>query len=930
MVGMDTRQSSNGGATTLDFVRINRTKKIRLVLNTSAKRVRHQGRDYLVVPVTMLVPGVLNGSKGPLYYPPEEVSRNVDAWNGMPLTLDHPVDNESGGNVSARDPGVLEKYGIGHVYRVRIDRNNGGKLKGEAWFDEKRVIEFDQILLQNNRPTILNRLLRGLPIELSTGLFTRNTPVRNGIAPNGRKYVAVARDYKPDHLAILPDSTGACSLKDGCGVHIANSTGRKKKGKGKPSKKLDMSPSKACKILKDGSVHGHPLTEKQRGMFGAKCGEKGKKPTTNYAGRAMFWRRMLRNLVKFLPTNKVNNSGNCGIGSGGFQKGNHCASGGGSHEHKSSSHGATSGVTASLKEDVSNGRLRASNASNKAFFASHTALEKHPDERAEKLSTTARKLAKRAMAGVGYAGGTADHHEAASKAHTKAAQRHDELDTAMSGGGAVYHGIAFHAHRDAAAAHEETARSMRRLLMVKNARKMERRRMKAKKFGPIPVRNSGGNCGIGEGGFQKGNTCASGGGGSHSSSPGKSAAHELAQHFATDQLHDPGNFRNKWRDMESADRKEVHAELKKRGLLTPIDARKKSPEKMTATEVIGSVQTAYKKAKLDHESIPTNRHEPFTSSATYKKMIGESVTGNSSFSPEKGGSAMTGKQKMIRYLTNNCDCWKGGESVLNGMDENRLKTLIRSFKQNQQNEAIANAVRESLDESGEMDLEELTTVTANALKGDHTEGTIKRKKKKSATCTEPDEDDKDMATNRTDDESLEEFLERDDVPKFVKRLVKNQLKQEQQKIEQVVNRLKKVAKVTANKQKKTLIVNKLKKHEDTPLSLESLEELLIATNEEQMGNGNRRPTGNIKKVDDDDTDDDSDDDDDEGVTNRLTNYGGGGGINNRRSKQTEDGDEYVENGEADIEAMITPEIDYSELVGNMDKVDERKRNIGRG
>jgi len=33
-----------------------------------------------------------------------------------------------------------------------------------------------------------------------------------------------------------------------------------------------ISPAKAREILKDGSVHGHPLTAAQRGMFGAAAG----------------------------------------------------------------------------------------------------------------------------------------------------------------------------------------------------------------------------------------------------------------------------------------------------------------------------------------------------------------------------------------------------------------------------------------------------------------------------------------------------------------------------------------------------------------------------------------------------------------------------------------------------------------------------------
>lgn len=41
-----------------------------------------------------------------------------------------------------------------------------------------------------------------------------------------------------------------------------------------PSEEADVTPEKACTILRDGEVHGKPLTEAQRGMFGAICGRK--------------------------------------------------------------------------------------------------------------------------------------------------------------------------------------------------------------------------------------------------------------------------------------------------------------------------------------------------------------------------------------------------------------------------------------------------------------------------------------------------------------------------------------------------------------------------------------------------------------------------------------------------------------------------------
>jgi len=171
----------------------------------SVRREQLMGRDYLVAPLTLIVPGVLNGSQGPLYYPPEEIAKNASAWNGMPIVVYHP--RRDGRDVSARDPEVLNRSGIGTVLRAKVD----GKLTAEGWFDIRQTRRVD------NR--VLHMLEAGRAGEISTGLYTRNEPVENG-EHDGRKYVAIARDYRPDHLAILPDQKGACSVDDGCGLNV--------------------------------------------------------------------------------------------------------------------------------------------------------------------------------------------------------------------------------------------------------------------------------------------------------------------------------------------------------------------------------------------------------------------------------------------------------------------------------------------------------------------------------------------------------------------------------------------------------------------------------------------------------------------------------------------------------------------------------------
>lgn len=172
-----------------------------------ARRVMRDGKEYLVAPLSLIVPGVLRGSKGALLYPSDEVAANAGLWNGVPLTVNHPADPLTNEHISASEPGVYERQGIGVVQN---DHWDGKKRRAEGWFDVEKTRKVD------NR--IYNALIKGQPIELSTGLFTDNETQQGN--HNGTQYDAIARNYRSDHVAILPDQKGACSMSDGCGVLV--------------------------------------------------------------------------------------------------------------------------------------------------------------------------------------------------------------------------------------------------------------------------------------------------------------------------------------------------------------------------------------------------------------------------------------------------------------------------------------------------------------------------------------------------------------------------------------------------------------------------------------------------------------------------------------------------------------------------------------
>jgi len=161
-----------------------------------------EGRDYLVAPMIMLLEGVHEGSGGPLLYPADELAKTPVMWNHKPVVVYHPQANGQG--VSACDPLILSNRKVGVIMNTTY---KDGKLKAEAWLEKDRMDKVD------NR--ISEAIEKNETMELSTGLFTENEKVEGEW--NGEHYDQIARNYRPDHLALLPDIKGACSVEDGAG-----------------------------------------------------------------------------------------------------------------------------------------------------------------------------------------------------------------------------------------------------------------------------------------------------------------------------------------------------------------------------------------------------------------------------------------------------------------------------------------------------------------------------------------------------------------------------------------------------------------------------------------------------------------------------------------------------------------------------------------
>ena len=173
-----------------------------------------EGKRFLVAPMIILAEGVHEGSGGALYYPKEEVTKIPEIWNMKPVVVYHPQAN--GSPVSACDPIILSNRKVGVMMnsragKVKIKINNKEQeidcIKSEAWLEEDRMDKVDE--------RISKSIEKNEMMEVSTGLFTDNESMDGEW--NGEAYSTIARNYRPDHLALLPDLRGACSIEDGAG-----------------------------------------------------------------------------------------------------------------------------------------------------------------------------------------------------------------------------------------------------------------------------------------------------------------------------------------------------------------------------------------------------------------------------------------------------------------------------------------------------------------------------------------------------------------------------------------------------------------------------------------------------------------------------------------------------------------------------------------
>ncbi len=194
--------------------RENDMKRINVKVNAGkVRRETVNGRDYLVAPVVAVKEGVLNYEDGAEFIPADEIKRSVNWWNGVDLPIGHP--EQRGQPISAKNKVVIDKNAVGRMWNARYEDK---KLKGELWVDIKKAQN-----MGSSAQEVIELLENEEPIDVSTA-YQRQAEQSTG-EYNGEQYDRVQRNLRPDHLALLPHSTGNMSWSDGVGAPRLNSEG---------------------------------------------------------------------------------------------------------------------------------------------------------------------------------------------------------------------------------------------------------------------------------------------------------------------------------------------------------------------------------------------------------------------------------------------------------------------------------------------------------------------------------------------------------------------------------------------------------------------------------------------------------------------------------------------------------------------------------
>lgn len=187
--------------------------------STNLEIVIFEGREHLVVPVVALIGNsVIQASNAPTpeYIPADVIADSVSSWNGRPVLPQHP--KKDGKAISANAPDIHDSLRMGIIFNAEFSDN---KLKMLPYLDMERCKE-----LGGDAKEAIEHLQDGKTIDVSVGAIV-DTEDQKGASPDGKEYSAVWVELSGDHLACLPNSSGACNQDMGCMAGAPRTSERK-------------------------------------------------------------------------------------------------------------------------------------------------------------------------------------------------------------------------------------------------------------------------------------------------------------------------------------------------------------------------------------------------------------------------------------------------------------------------------------------------------------------------------------------------------------------------------------------------------------------------------------------------------------------------------------------------------------------------------
>lgn len=172
------------------------------------------GKNFTVVPVSMIVSGAYmpGGGDEPaaLFFDEKDLEKSKDTWNGRPASLGHPTNG-----ITMNNPETFDERWLGFVFNTKYEKDNK-RLSAQLWLEDNRGDE------------VINKVTNGEEIDVSIGAFG-NVVASKGES-NGVEYSYKFTDIRGDHLAVLPESSGACGWGDGCGIRAEYATKKQNDG----------------------------------------------------------------------------------------------------------------------------------------------------------------------------------------------------------------------------------------------------------------------------------------------------------------------------------------------------------------------------------------------------------------------------------------------------------------------------------------------------------------------------------------------------------------------------------------------------------------------------------------------------------------------------------------------------------------------------